>query len=535
MLRISDSRHVLLFQVYPVWRGVQSDMRLPVGMLYLAGALRKAGYTVQVFHVQDEDVDQVLAEVDLNGALFVAVCSVLTGFSLRSAIAFSKKVRALCPDVPIAWGGVQPTAIPEVCLSEPYVDVLGVSDGEETIVEIAQMLNGEMTPSEVKSLAYKDESGKVRVNPRREVVKDLDEYEPDFSLIDLSRYIFDGRITGLLMTSRGCPFACTFCYNNYFSKRRWRKHSAEYIIDMVQELRKKYYFHTISVSDDLFIVDRKRAIDIIIRLKAIGIRVFGVDVKTNFMGDEEIKALADAEVESVFFGLETLNPRLLKTMKKEQSAADVISMLRRFQELAPNISLQTGLLMAIPTARRSELVQDIRDAISLYRYNDNLSVYFGTLFPLPGTEMMEAARQNGFNPRTVDDYAEVDLNNAWNLFDQWTLFDATDKDKEWLRLTEKYSQIMAIPALLKQIVIGSAKDRLVVAGFRFLFRLAAWRLINRVFWASALDFKIYDWCWTMLAWRPAPLLPAADAALSAVSTTLAMLPAKTGSLQNSGR
>lgn len=505
MLRKSDSRHVLLFQVYPVWRGVQSDMRLPVGMLYLAGALREAGYTIEVFHVQDEHVDSVLSGVDLEGALFVAVCSVLTGYSLRSAIDFSQKLRERRPELPIVWGGVQPTAIPETCLAEPFVDAVGMGDGEETIVEIARMLNGEMEPRDVKGLAYKTDEGKIVVNPRREISKDLDEHVPDFSVIDLNRYIFNGRITGLLMTSRGCPFACTFCYNDYFSKRRWRKHSADFIVNTVRELRKKYYFHTISVSDDLFIVDRKRAIDIITRLHAIGIRVFGVDVKTNFMGDDEIRALAAAEVESVFFGLETLNPRLLKAMKKEQSAADVVSMLQRFQKLAPNISLQTGLLMAIPYARRSELVQDIRDAIGLYKHNDNLSVYFGTLFPLPGTAMMDAARLNGFDPKTVYDYADIDLNNAWNLCDQWTLHDFTPKDKEWLRLTEEYSQIMGIPTLLKQIVIASSKDRLAAGLFRLLFQLAAWRLSRRVFWGSKLDFGVYALCWRLMAWRPRPL------------------------------
>ncbi|SMH41580.1 B12-binding domain-containing radical SAM protein [Azospirillum agricola] len=502
MLRRSPSKRVLLFQVYPVWRGVQSDMRLPVGMLYLAGSLKRAGYDVSVFHVQDEHVDEMLSSLDLHDILFVGVCSVLTGFSLRSAIAFSRKVKAIKSTLPIVWGGVQPTAISEVCLREEFVDAVGMGDGEDVIVEIAHMLNGDMEPKDVKSLAFRDENGKIIVNPRRDITKELDEYEPDFSLIDLNRYIFDGRITGLLMTSRGCPFACTFCYNDYFSKRRWRKHSADFVVNTVQALRQKYYFHTISVSDDLFIVDRKRAIDIIERLHAIGIRVFGVDVKTNFMGEEEIKALARAEVESVFFGLETLQPRLLANMKKEQTNEDVVVMLQRFARLAPKVMLQTGILMALPYERPSEIRSDIRAGLDLYRHNPNLSVYFGTLFPLPGTAMMDAARLNGFDPKTVYDYADIDLNTAWDLCGQWTLFEPTRRDREILRLTEKYSQLAGIPMMINNIVVATTKDRLCVLLFRLLFAVAVVRLRHGLFFLHAFDFKAYDGIWKLYQWHP---------------------------------
>ena len=81
-MRISQSKRILLFQIYPVWRGPESDRRVPLGMLYLGNSLKKTGYNVETYHIEEKKVDAQLAIISFDEVLFVGVCSVLTGFSL---------------------------------------------------------------------------------------------------------------------------------------------------------------------------------------------------------------------------------------------------------------------------------------------------------------------------------------------------------------------------------------------------------------------------------------------------------------------
>jgi radical SAM superfamily enzyme YgiQ (UPF0313 family)/ubiquinone/menaquinone biosynthesis C-methylase UbiE len=478
---------VLLFQIYPVWRGPESDRRVPLGMLYLGNSLIKGGFHVEVYHVEEKDIDKVLDEVDFSGVLFVGVCSIMTGFSLRCAIDFSQKLRLLNPTLPIVWGGSQPSAIPNSCLENDFVDAVGIGEGDDLIVDIAKMFDGKMDAQDVKGLAYKDGNGKIIVNERRDFIKNLDNYYADYSLIDLNTYIFNGTISGLIMSSRGCPFSCAFCYNQYFNKRRWRAHSTEYVLDEIKKLRSTYSFYRISFSDDNFFVDNKRAIKILKDLHELKIRTFGVDIKVNNITIDDIKEMRRCQVESVFFGTETLNKRLMSLINKKQNNEMVINTLSNFAKHAPDIAVQTEILMALPFETKNELRNDINEGLELYRYNNNLSVYFGVLFPLPETEMMHYANRNGFNPSTVYDYAQIDLNAAWSICDKWVPFELSKKEMNCLRLTEKYSALLYCDRRFRNLGI-LAKIRKVKSFL--IFHLAKFRVRHWIFAFHKADFYL---------------------------------------------
>jgi len=496
-LRKGNSHRVLLFHAYPVWRGPASDMRLPLGMLYLGHSLKRAGYRVEAFHVEESQIDALLAEIDLTDAIFAGVCSVLTGFSLGCAISLSRKLKKIQSELPVVWGGVQPTAIPEVCLANDFVDAVGMGDGEDLIVEIAKALEGSLDPAKVKGLAYRDEQGRIRVNERRALKRDLDEYAADYSLIDLNDYIFEGRISGLIMSSRGCPYGCAFCYNSYFNQRTWRSHSQGYVVSLLKKLRSQYEFHTFSFSDDNFFAHKKRALAILQEAHDLGLRTFSLDIKINDLTPEDIRVIAACEVESVFFGTESLNPRLIKLIEKHQSREQVVKAIQGFSHFAPEVAVQTEILMALPFEQMQELRQDIRDGLDLYRYNRHLSVYFGVLFPLPQTKMMEHANENGFLPRTLEDYAGIDLNTAWSICDQWMPFKLSRSGKNQLRLTEQYSALLSVD-------LRFPKSSSWVFGLEWvkswlIFQVARFRLRHWFFLFHRLDFFLWRHSWVGLA------------------------------------
>jgi len=487
-MRISDSKRVLLFQVYPVWRSREIDTRLPLGPLYMGGSLRRNGYGVEVYHLWDDEVDATLSGLCLDDVLFVAVCSVLTGLSLRSAIAFSKKIKARYPDLPVVWGGVQPSAIPEICLKEPFVDAVGIGEGEELIVDIARTFNGQMEPGSVKGFAFKDDMGNIVINERRPMIPSLDGYAPDYSLLDLNRYIFNGWIVGLIQTSRGCPFNCAFCQNSVFHRGRWRKHSSEFVIEMLRDLRSKYDFRVFSFSDDNFWVDKNRAKDIIRGAYALGLTTFSIDIKINKITEDDVKFMAEHGVKTVFFGTESLNPRLISLIDKKQTPEQVEHGISLFAKHAPDVQVQTEILLALPFERESEMREDIRRGLDLYRHNPYFSLYFGVLFPLEGTKIMEYARANGFSCQSLYDYVNIDLTMVWSLADQWTLWDLTDKGKERLRLTEAYSELLEGDG--RKTYTGR-RSYLVWLWRRALLKVAMFRVRHQFFVLHKLDFWLY--------------------------------------------
>ena len=115
----------------------ERDMYPPFGIMYVADALIKAGFAVRLFHETAAYLDEFMREVERARPLFVGF-STITGPQLKPVIVASQRVHAL--GIPVVWGGVHATIMPEECLRESYVDFVVVNEGEEVSVELARML-----------------------------------------------------------------------------------------------------------------------------------------------------------------------------------------------------------------------------------------------------------------------------------------------------------------------------------------------------------------------------------------------------------
>ncbi|MDR1916265.1 MAG: radical SAM protein [Synergistaceae bacterium] len=450
-------------------------------MLFLGNSLKQAGYKVVAYHLKEDDIELKMGDIDFSTFLFVGVCSIMTGYSLRAAMKLSEFIKNH-GEVPIVWGGVQPSIIPELCLQKNYVDFVGLGYGEELIVEIARMLEGEMKPEKVAGLAYRSPNGECRIGEIRKLEKNLDCYHADYSLVDVNDYINNGTVLGVIMSSRGCPFNCAFCYNQYFSKRVWRAHSCEYVMRVLTELKEKYSFSEFSFSDDNFFVDNKRAIKILGMSHDLGLRVCSLDIKINNIKEDDIVKIGKYKVTSIFFGTESLNNDIIEYLGKEQTKDMVIDTLKKFSQLAPDVRVQTEILVGLTAEYTSDMKRDVADGIDLYNYNKNFSLYFGNLVPLPGTKMFELAlSQNiGFKPSKLEDYVALDISNAHRMVDKWAILDSPKLDKKHLGYVERYSALLDM-------------DRRNIIGFKkkirhMFFKIACYRLKNWQFTFASLDF-----------------------------------------------
>src|SRR5260370_19142390 len=132
----------------------ERDMYPPFGIMYVADALTQAGFEARIFHETEAYQETFLREVAHAKPLFVGL-STITGPQLRPVIETSKRLKAM--GVPVVWGGVHATIMPEECLKEDYVDFVVVNEGEETGQELARMLSGQKPADygSVSGLAWK--------------------------------------------------------------------------------------------------------------------------------------------------------------------------------------------------------------------------------------------------------------------------------------------------------------------------------------------------------------------------------------------
>ena len=407
---------VCLVNVMSVFRDTTSSVDPPAGILLVGGVLKKKGFDVKLFHIPPEKAMETARKIKKLNPLFVGF-STMTCSKLKEVVEMSKYLRR--SSIITVWGGVHPSLLPKETLSEKYVDFVVVGEGEETISEFVDELLGEKRFDKVKGLGFK-KKGRVKINPRRELIKTLDKYDPDWSLLDISSYIHEEPLWGCkkvisLQTSRGCPFRCTFCYNRSFTNSTWRAQSREHVISYISWLKKEHGVDGLIINDDNFFVDRKRALEI---LKAADIPVWA-ECSIRFLDDYYIEELSKTKLKSLFLGIESGSEESLKKMNKALRLEETERVLRTLSKY-PRITVNGTMIIGIPGETKEDIEKTVDFALRISEIHPNMVLNIGTFVPYPGTELYREAIKNGFKPpKSTAEWAKFDIVNSKNMELSW--------------------------------------------------------------------------------------------------------------------
>lgn len=371
----------------------------PLGILYVANSLERAGCEVKIFHklANDQTKTRVIHEL-----VNVAEDSDIVGFSvstfnLTPTIEASKTLKA--DGKKIVWGGIHPTLLPRQCLQESCVDAVVIGEGEETFLELVKkspVLDG------IKGVGYKTQTDIVLAPPRG-FLKNLDHYSPAWHLIEMEQY----KKALPISTSRGCPHACAFCYNTAVYKNMWRGQSAKKVISDVAFLEETYGIEKVIFCDDNFFVDKKRAIEI-----ANGFHLpFYADIRADDANEKLLSQLR-GKCEHLFIGGESGDERILKLINKgitPEQTIDAIKACKR-NDISVRLSMMLGLPFDDELSVRKTL-ELIDCALSIHA---NLTVTISIFTPFPGTPLWDIAREYNLElPATVDDWARFFKSWPW--------------------------------------------------------------------------------------------------------------------------
>lgn len=236
---------------------------LPLGLAYIAAVLEKKGFTVAVLdcNVQKEDLKKKLKTIQIAG-IFTLTPNIYNAWRL------AKKIKEYDKKILVVLGGPHVSSLPEESLEQKDVDLVVRGEGEETILEICQTWP-KKDFSRVKGLSYKKDK-KIIHNSDRPFIKNLDSLPfPAWHLFPYKQYgptrptwIDKSKIvSGTMITSRGCPYQCVFCFKAVHGYA-YRFRSPENVIAELKWLKEKYSIDFIEFQDDAFNVLPERALKI---------------------------------------------------------------------------------------------------------------------------------------------------------------------------------------------------------------------------------------------------------------------------------
>lgn len=402
----SEGEDVLL--VFP---GVfeAANPQVPLSLLHVAGPLKQAGYKVRIIDMRIESIH----DFRLGNPLFVGI-SAMSGRQIHHALVFTDKVRASNPSVPIVWGGVHPTLLPEQTIADAHVDIIVRGEGEAPVVEMANALKGGKPLDDVRGISYKV-GGRIKHNPDGSPV-DLDSIpvELPFELLPMDKYpsLAAGRFH--IQTSRGCPHQCGFCYNSIFNKRRWRGKSAKRVLDEIEFILQKFpQVKCIDPIDDNFFVDKKRVRDI---CRGIIKRKLDITWRANcrfdYMADYDekfVNLLEKSGCVELDFGAESGSERLLELIKKEVTPEQMLKSVENLHKWAPSIEPYASWMSGIPTETEEDLKKtfDLMDRMrEVNPKTQHFGVFIYTPFPSP---LVSSIGSDYVPPKSLEEWGNVEV------------------------------------------------------------------------------------------------------------------------------
>lgn len=401
---------------------INPRFRLPIdtrttahlGLAYLAAVSERRGDEVRVF---DADVEeQSIADFVQEFQPHLVGITANTP-QVKQAWRTARMIKEV-HDCPIVLGGPHVSVLPEESCEKPYVDIVVRGEGEDAWIDISNRLEAYLKEQPAYSteafmhpelsifedcagLTYKTSDGQLHNNPDRPPIADLDSLPwPAYHFFKMERYTnlqpatdhVDGSRSFSIMTSRGCPYRCTFCSQSIMPIK-WRSRSPENVLAEWRHLVEELGAEEIGVLDDSANIRVKRLEEIATLLIENKLNhvpwIFVNGIRANLASKEMLGLLKKAGLKRTAFGVETGNAEMLRSVDKK---VDLDTIRQAFKN-AKEVNLETigFFIIGLPGDTRETMQDTINFAIEL----DPVIANFSMMTPYPGTKVYEIVKRQG--------------------------------------------------------------------------------------------------------------------------------------------
>ncbi len=492
----------------------EMSIRPPESLLAVANIPYHKGIDVKIIDQRvTPNFEEALAR-EINDQTKLIGITVITGPQIKFALEVSQYLKSKAPHLPICWGGVHATLVPEQTAAHPLVDFVIVGDGDFVFCELFERLRDGRSVEDLRGLVHKTPQGDVRSNVgqveiiegksstrgqtisfvRRngvaDVIKNLDELPSlPYALIDLGKYnVFvhkDGRTSCTFVTSRGCPFRCKFCSDPYINEGAWRGLSAENVLTRVDYLYKEHGVRSIFFQDDYFPGPLPRFLKILEGLKKykrdLHWSTLGIRADTlSKLNDEQWDLLYESGCFSLDIGIESGNERVIKLVNKAETLDEMRATNRKLARYP--IKVKYTLIVGYPGETEEEMNDTVRFALELQDSNPNCFTVIFNYLPIIGTPFFQDAVKKGFKaPAKLEDWANMEFDTWLRNYQSWSS----------PRLVKKLEAISFTSYFANANIAYKFNSPLLRFCFKLYHPVAKWRFRNQ-YWTHFIEFDLKE-------------------------------------------
>lgn len=379
----------------------------PLGLLYIAAVLEKDGHEVRVVptDILEWSWSRIRDEIRLFRADVIGVTA--TTENRFQSFRLIKEAKKAHPKALTVLGGPHASMAGEDCLEHiQELDIVVKGEGEMTMLELCQEFERDRDLPNLHTIAglVMRDNDKIQSTPLRMPIQDLDSLPyPAFHLVPFEKYNFvfevpgEGKLPAInMMTSRGCPFNCSFCATPINWGRTVRMRSPQNVIKEIEFLKDKYNIQVIFFFDDTFNANPKRAEHICDLIIERNLNIYWkCDVRMDILQRPLLTKMKRAGLFHLSFGLEAGSERIRNDIvNKKVDLKDFQHMVEWCQEL--DVIPNAFFIFSHPTETWEEAQETIQ-IIEMYKEKIEGSV--AILHIYPGTPLEKQAKEQGILPK----------------------------------------------------------------------------------------------------------------------------------------
>ncbi len=412
---------------YRLYKDTYSLTRLPLSLGYLAGAaLKNSNWRVLIFnsdfypeespvdlrHLMGEGFSEWLRQIEQpSGPVWDNIASTIKEFrpkivgitsksaNFASACIVAEIVKSIYPDTMVVVGGPHATMVREGVLQKSqHIDVGVFGEGEQTLLELMQVSDGEKTIDSVEGIVYRGASGIIQTPPRQ-FIAELDSL--GFPVLAAKQCLKDyelypARAFENIFASRGCPNRCTFCGSHKIWGRKPRFRSIDNVIQEITEII-SIGCTSINFDDDTFGCKKSLIRELCSALTANFPKLkWSCEIHVNLVDPEIIATMQKAGCYRIMLGVESGNNEVLKSVKKGYTIEQAFEAAKIITD--SGIMLGAFFMVGFP----NETVETLNDTIQAITDVPSNLVIFSTFTPYPGTELFQHCLEQGIVTEDFD-------------------------------------------------------------------------------------------------------------------------------------
>jgi len=439
--------------INPPLRLSDKPRHIPHGLAILANIIiEKLGICpifldINAHRYSEAETEKIIKDTDFDVVLMGGLAP-----TYGRIVSLSNTIRSINPEAKIIAGGSAAMCMPDVLLKNSEVDVVCTGEGEITIVELLNRLEKHQSAqlNDIAGICYKENGNAEEIvcTQHRPLLNSLDEESalPAYDLLPMGTYL-SNPIVGIgrdidIISTRGCPYHCTFCYQPW--GRKQRTHSVDFLLNGIKFLKEKYGIEFISFQDDEFMATKERVRDFCNkRNRYFPDILWSCTGRANIAAHDEevVRLMRDSGCVLISYGFESGSQRMLDSMNKRQTISDMertVEVSRKY-----GLPIPASFIIGMP-GENDESCQETLDFCIRNKLPLD-SLMFAT--PYPGTEIFDYALDTGRIDREQVHHFMMKLGDARdftvNLTDCFTDEELINKREEMMQeAREQYDKFI---------------------------------------------------------------------------------------------